>query len=67
MANYFGDRKYYFLIIRGDNQWFAYTNNYQEAVERKNHIEKELKENDIVIIKPKGQNDGLMSKPIDWA
>ena len=66
MANYFGDRKYYFLIIRGDTKWFAYVHNYQQALEMKAHIEKELKENDITIIKPKGQNDGLKSKPIDW-
>ena len=66
MANYFGDRKYYFLIIRGDTKWFAYVHNYQQAVEMKAHIEEELKENDITIIKPKGQNDGLKSKPIDW-
>lgn len=66
MANYFGDRKYYFLIIRGDTKWFAYVHNYQQALEMKAHIEKELKEDDIIIIKPKGQNDGLKSKPIDW-
>ena len=43
MANYFGNMKYYFLIIRGDTKWFAYTNNYQHALTMKAHVEKELK------------------------
>lgn len=66
MANYFGNRNYYFLIIRGDSKWFNYSTNYQVALEMKRQVEKELKVNDIVIIKPKGQNDGLKSKPISW-
>lgn len=51
---------YYFVFIRGDDKYSFFTHTYEQAVEQKQKIEKELGI-ELVICKRKGQNDGLKS------
>lgn len=53
----------YYIFIRGDNKWIFTAYSYQDALERKQRVEEELPDVELVICKKKGQNDGLPSKP----